>query len=295
MQMSDRKKAFVLALPLVLCASGVRAQDVYKHQISFEQRSSGSSALKESGTRVGSLRADDAEISFVERVPLSDAFNLMAGFGYQRTELRAAGTPLPQQLQAAAARLGGEWLINSRWWVFVNAAPGWYGDNDLNKDDFNAPANIQANYLARPGLRLVFGLAADAFAESPVTPFAGAQWRVNRRWNLNMIPPRLRVEYRALDDGEKRVELFSGLSITGGSYRVSGDLGSRRGRPAVGGQKLSRREMGVEGGTSVDWRGLRAELSAGWLFSRRYDFHKPGVEFKADGAPFAALSVSGRL
>lgn len=285
--------AFITA---VLLAEGdVFGQEIYKHQLSVEQRSSGSSSLKEGGTRAGSLRSDDAELSFVERVPLSDAFNLMAGFGYQRAELRAAGAPLPQQLQAASARLGGEWLINSRWWLFINAAPGYYGDNDLTKDDFNVPGNIQANHLLRPGLRLVFGLAVDPFAKSAVTPFAGAAWRLNRRWNLNLLPPKLRVEYRAVDDGNKRVELFSGLSITGGNYRVSGDLGSRRGRPELDGQKLSRQEVGFEGGTSLDWKGLRAELSGGWLFSRRFRYEKSGVELKADGAPFLALSASGRF
>lgn len=285
----------ISAVLLLFPHGAVFAQEVYKHQISFEQRSSGASSLKESGTRIGGLRSDDAEVSFVERVPLAGKLNLMLGLAYQRTELRAVGAPLPQQLQAASVRLGGEWLIGPRWWAFVNAAPGFYGDNDLNKDDFNMPANVQINHLVRPGLRLVLGLAVDPFAKSAVTPFAGAVWRLNRRWNLNLLAPKMRVEYRALDDENKRVELFSGLSIVGGNYRVSGDLGSRRGRPALDGQKLSRQEFGVEGGSSVDWRGLKAELSAGWLFVRRYKYEKPGVELRADGAPFAAVFVSGRF
>jgi hypothetical protein len=266
-----------------------------KHQLSFSERLGGSSSVSEGGVERGRLRVDESEFSYAARLPVSSSLSLMAGAGYRRTELTAGSAPLPSLLQAASARLGVEWLINPRWWAFVNVNPGLYGDGRLDGSAFNAPADLQVNYLRSPGLRLVAGLSVDAFTGSPATPFAGAVWRVSRRWNLNLLPPRLRVEYRALDRGDKRVELFSGLAFAGGSHRVSSDFGTRRGRPELDGRRLTRREAAAEGGVSLDWRGARTELSGGWQFQRRFKYEGAGVELKADGAPYFAVSVSGRL
>lgn len=267
---------------------------VWRHQLSLEHRATGGTRIEEGGAGRGSYRADDAELSFIERVPVSEALSLMLGAGYARTELRAAGVPLPGLLQGASLRLGAEWLHSPRWWVFVNAQPGLYGDNDLTGDDFTLPGDIQVNYLRRPGLRWVAGLAVSPFNERAVSPFAGAVWRLNRRWNLNLLPPKLRVEYRAVDDGAKRVELFSGLAFSGGAYRVSGDLGTRRGRPELNGRRLSRREGGTEAGVSWEWRGLKAEASVGWRFMQRFKYSDGGAELKAKAAPYGALSLSSR-
>lgn len=273
---------------------GTPTQGVLRHQLSIEQRATGGTRIEEGGVARGGHRADDIDVSFLERVPVSGALSLMAGAGYSRTELRAAAVALPGQLQGASLRLGAEWLYNPRWWVFVNAQPGLYGDDDLTADDFTIPGDIQVNHLRRPGLRLVFGLAVNPFNENVVTPFAGAVLRLNRRWNLNLLPPKLRVEYRAVDDGAKRVELFSGFAFGGGAYRVSGDLGTRRGRPELNGRRLARQEAGGEAGISWDWRGLRAEALAGWRFMQRYKYKDSGVELKAKPAPYAALSLSSR-
>ncbi len=289
------KRLIVVALSAWSAVGAARAEEVFLHQYSFQEKLGGSSAASEGASGRGRLRIDETEFSYVARVPVSEALSLMGGAGYRRTELAAAGAPLPSLLQAASLRLGAEWLLDPRWWVFINANPGAYGDRILDGRTFNAPSDVTLNYLQSPGLRLAAGLAVDPFAGSLVTPFAGAVWRLNRRWNLNLLPPRLRVEYRALDDGDKRVELFSGLAFSGGSHRVSRDFGTRRGRPELDGRRLTRREVSAEGGVSLDWRGTRAELSGGWQLQRRLRYEGAGVELKADGAPFFAVSISGRL
>lgn len=270
------------------------AQEVSRHQVSVQERLGGSSRVVEGGTERGRLSGRENELAYAARVTLSPAWNLLLGAGYRNAQTSAADAVLPSRLQALAVRLGAEWLIGPRWWAFANAHPGFYGDGRLDGDAVNAPADVQVHYLQAPGLRLVAGLSVDAFSGSPVTPFAGAVWRLNSRWNLNLLPPRLRVEYRAVDDGAKRVELFSGLSFSGASHRVSRDFGTRRARPELDGRRLTRREAAVEGGASLDWRGARAEVSAGWLFLRRFRYEGTGVELKADGAPYLAASVSGR-
>lgn len=278
------------------CASSATAQEVWKWQVSARTEASGLKSVSESGRDLGGLGVWSMEHSLRRRLRASDSVFVLAGASFERVGLsRPASAPLPDQLQAVAARLGAEWLIDSRSWAFVDAAPGLYGDDRLDGRTANVPVAVQYNRLLRPGLRILGGLSVDPFRKAKVLPFGGAAWRLTPRWNLRLLLPEPRVEYRAVWDARQTVDLFAGLSLSGGQYRVAENLGTRRGRPEIDGQTLSYNATRALGGARWMRGDFEAELSAGWAPARVFRYEPSGVELKSNGAPFAGLSVSARL
>ncbi len=283
-------------LALMLTARPAAAQEVWKWQATARVEGSGGRSVTESGRDLGSLGVWSTEQSLRRRIRASDAVFIMAGASYERIALsRPAGAPLPDYLQAAAARLGVEWLIDQKSWVFVDAAPGLYGDERASGRAANVPVAAQYNRLLAPGLRVLGGLSIDPFRKAKVLPFGGAAWRLNSRWNLRLLLPEPRVEYRAHWDESQTVDLFAGFSLAGGQYRVAEDLGARRGRAEINGQTLSYAATRVLGGARWMRGDFEAELAAGWAPARTFRYEPSGVELKSNGAPFAGLSLAARF
>lgn len=290
--------AMQISITLLSCALAVpvSAQEVWKWQASSRIEGSGLKSVTESGRDLGGLGVWSMEHSLRRRVRASDSVFIMVGASYERVALsRPASAPLPDYLQAAAARIGAEWLIDGKSWVFVDAAPGLYGDERASGRAANVPVAAQYNRLLRPGLRVLGGLSIDPFRKAKVLPFGGAAWRLTPRWNLRLLLPDPRVEYRAVWDESQTVDLFGGLSLTGGQYRVSENLGARRGRSEINGQTLSYSTSRVIGGARWMRGDFEAELSAGWALARTFRYEPSGVELKSNGAPFAGLSASARF
>lgn len=287
------RTALVLA---AMCASPAAAEEVWRWRAGTRVEASGRVPVREGGRDLGGLGVRVMEHSVRRRVAAGKRVYLLAGAAFEDVSLsRPPGAPLPDRLQAAAAQLGAEWLIDGRSWAFLDAAPGLYGAERLEGRAFNAPASVQYNRLLRPGLRALAGLSLDPFRKARLLPFGGAAWRLGPRWNLRLTLPEPRAERRLLWDERQVVDLFAGLSLSGGQYRAARDLGTRRGRREVDGQTLSYTATRALAGARWMRGGLEAELSAGWAFARRFRYEPSGVELESDGAPFAALAVSARL
>ncbi len=284
-------------LAAVLCAAlPAPAQEVWKWQAAARVEASGLKSVSESGRDLGGLGVWSMEQSLRRRVRASDQVFVLFCASFENVGLsRPSSAPLPDRLQGIAARLGAEWLIDGKSWMFIDAAPGLYGDERLSGRSANVPVAAQYNRLIRPGLRVLGGISVDPFRKAKVLPFGGAAWRLTPRWNLRLLLPEPRMEYRALWDKHQTVDAFAGFSLAGGQYRVSEDLGTRRGRPEVNGQTLSYSATRILGGARWMRGDFEAELTAGWALARTFRYEPSGVELKSNGAPFAGLSLSARL
>jgi len=272
------------------------AQEVWKWQAAARVEASGLKSVSESGRDLGGLGIWSMEQSLRRRVRASDQVYVLLGASFENVALsRPATAPLPARLQGVAARLGAEWLIDGKSWMFIDAAPGLYGDERLSGRAANIPVAAQYNRLLRPGLRVLGGISVDPFRKAKVLPFGGAAWRLTPRWNLRLLLPEPRVEYRALWDKHQTVDTFIGFSLAGGQYRVAEDLGTRRGRSEVNGQTLSYSATRILGGARWMRGDFEAELTAGWALARTFRYEPSGVELKSNGAPFGGLSLSARL
>ena len=289
---------------LILCvnASSLFAQEKrnewedIRRQAVLRYTGSTWAGLNESGTDRGRVRSDQSDFSYQERFPLAEAWKLILGAGYKRTNLGlGAGAPLPGLLQGVNARVGGEWRFDPRWTGAVLLSPGVYGDANLGDGDFKMPASVSAHFTQRPGLHWIGGLAFGGFGRRAVTPFFGVIWRIDPRWNLRLVPPLARVEYRVIETARGPTDLFLGAGFDGSRHRVSSDLGTRVGRPELNGDQLSVQQAEARTGVSASWDFIQGELSAGWQFLRRYKYENSGVTLKAGNAALISAGLSARF
>lgn len=270
--------------------------DAWKWQFNTRYFASGTKTIEEGGRGLGGFRAEGAEYGLRRRVVSGARFNLTLGAEFERVSLsHSPQAPLPDHLQAVSGAVSAGWVFNRKAWMTVSLTPGFYGDDDLLAQDFNMPVVGSFHTRPRADLHLVGGLAVNVQRRIPVFPFAGAIWRLNERWNFRLTLPNARVEYRAYWTPKATVDLFSGFSISGGAYRVSKELGRRRGRPELGGQILSVSTQQALAGLRAAGGGVEGELYGGWAFARRLEYARPGVVLKSDGAPTIGVSLTARL
>lgn len=269
--------------------------DAWKWQFNTRYFASGTKTIEEGGRGLGGFRAEGAEYGLRRRAVSGPRFNLTLGAEFERVSLGRSQAPLPDHLQAVSGAVTAGWVFNRKSWMTVNLTPGFYGDDDLLAQDFNMPVVLSFHSRPRSDLHLVGGLAVNVQRRLPVFPFAGAIWRLNERWNFRLTLPNARVEYRAYWTPKATVDLFTGVSISGGAYRVSKELGRRRGRPEIGGQILSVSTQQVLAGVRAAGGGLEAEVYGGWAFARRLEYSRPGIVLKSDRAPTLGVSLTARL
>lgn len=287
----------ILAAVLTAAALPASAQQPRSWGWQFDARSSasGTKSVEEGGTDRGAFSAVGAEYGARRRVHSSDRFNLTLGAAFERVSLRHdPSAPLPDHLQAVSGVASAGLVFNRKSWLTLTLRPGFYGDDELLAQDFNMPVAAVYHHLYRPNIHLIGGLAVDLYRSAPVLPFAGALWRASERWNFQLTLPNLRVSYRAYWTPETAVDAFAGLSFGGGQYRVSKELGRRRGRPEIGGQILSFSTQQVLAGLRAARWGVEGEAYAGWAYSRRLEYARPGVTLKSDGAPTVGVSLTAR-
>ncbi|MFI5349034.1 MAG: hypothetical protein ACHQ2Z_05795 [Elusimicrobiota bacterium] len=256
-----------------------------------------SAGVSQSGNGVGTMRDSQMDANFQHRLPVTDRLTAILGGGYRRTDLfLSGGAPLPDALQSASVRVGGEWKFNERWRGGATVSPGVYGDTDLDRSgDFKVPLSMFARYSPRPGLVWLGGLAIGFYGRRGVTPFIGVIWQIDERWRLNATPPMARVTYRAAGTKARPVNLFLGIGLDGGRYQVAPDFGNRFNRPELNANTLSVQQGDARTGVSAGWRFLTGELGIGYQFARSYNYEQAAEAFNVAAAPYLSASLVARF
>lgn len=288
--------AFAVLFAAAAASAGEKvAASAWDCEAAIRYAGGGTRSIMEGGADRGAFRFDGAEYGLRRRVR-SGRLDVVVGAQFERVSLRhEPGAPLPDQLQSAAGRVTVGWLFDRKSWLVVDLSPGFYGDDQLLAQDFNMPAAFTYHRLLRSDLRGVAGLSVNLTRDTPVFPFAGAVWQATSRWNLKLTVPNARAEYRVLWTPDATADVFAGLSFSGGQYRVSKDLGGRRGRPEIGGQILSFTTQQAVAGVRAAGKGLEAELFGGWAYARRLEFRRAAVRLDSDGAPILGASLIARF
>jgi hypothetical protein len=200
-------------------------------------------------------------------------------------------TPLPNTLQELSAVIGLDAQISDSILMRVEAQPGFYGTNNFDTDQINAPFIVGGTYIYNPNLQFVLGISVDVEREYPVIPAAGIRWKLARQWVINAVLPTPRLEYQAA----KAVTLYAGATIKQTNFRVDNDFGTNHQNPRLDHAVLSYSE--VRGGIGFDWKlwsfaTLTAE--AGYQPYRSFDFYRDEVRFHEDGsAPYGMVALHG--
>ncbi len=201
---------------------------------------------------------------------------------------------MPDALRSAKIELGATGSFSPEWSATVTVRPGIYSDGvSFDSDGFNIPAMLIARWQLHRGLTLFGGALYDSFSDDEIVPFFGLRWQASPRAVLMFGAPRTEVSYE-LREGHK---LFAGVSFQGGNYHVDDPaLTPPVGYPSLRDTEVDYREIYIGGGYA--WpltKTLSAEIEAGWMADRRFDFNDRGLVVKTDGAPTARFSLSARF
>jgi hypothetical protein len=210
---------FTRALPLLLglaLALPARAEQQFTARYSH----SADNALTLGSAAGGEVGVDAGVIEWRSSAVLTESTKLNYGLGWSGYHFsRSAIMAVPESLQEFSVTLGASHRLNPRWLLIGSVSPGLYGDLEGSTSDaFNAPALFLANFLQSRELAWSFGLRADAFADKPVLPFVGVNWRFAPRWEFNLGFPRAGLSYEL----SGAVKLGLGATVQGGSVRHGG-------------------------------------------------------------------------
>ncbi len=294
--MRCRSCARVLAL-LGICFASTRAfaQDAVPFHLSGEYSAEetyiGEAGVRRSGREISDFDESDAALKFV-LTPRVKIGVLRLGFEWEMFSFGLpAGTPLPNTLQELSAVVGLDMQLSDSILLRVEAQPGFYGTNNLDFQEVNAPFLVGGTYIYNPNLQFIAGVSVDVEREYPVIPAAGIRWKIARQWVLNAVLPQPRLEFEA----SKAITLYLGGNIKQTNFRVDEDFGDRHRNTALNRAVISYSEARV--GPGIDWKispAVTLTAEAGYQPYRSFDFYRADVRFHEDGsAPYGMISLHG--
>ena len=277
----DGKKAVINPCPPVnLFTFDIDSSYVFESDFKHSKNASGS--------------AYSGDIDFGYRIPLGEGWpnvqcgtwNLRIGAHYSRHDFDHDGglLPLPNHIQALSGVVALEYIVDGQTGVIIETRPGVFFENDISKDNFDAPTFAAFAHRFTPGFVGVIGAAYGQFRKYPILPVVGFIWDIDENWTLSAIYPKAQVLYKVSDT----TKVYLGGEYVGDSVRVD----DAKGRPArLDNAVLSYSEYRGTIGCQYTVGSLTADLSAGWAFERKFDYHRAGRDFKTDGAPFVELAL----
>jgi len=200
-------------------------------------------------------------------------------------------TPLPNTLQEISAIIGLDMRLSDSILLRIESQPGFYGTNNFDFNQMNAPFIAGGTYIYNPNLQFILGVSVDVEREYPVIPAAGIRWKIARQWVINAVLPQPRLEYEAT----KNLTLYGGGNIKQTNFRVDDDFGNEHGKPALNHAVLTYSE--ARAGIGADWKiapSLTLTAEAGYQPYRDFDFYRAEVRFHEDGSsPYGMISLHG--
>lgn len=261
---------------------------------SFAFTRSNSGDIARGADKVGNVSLNRFDFSLSSRVPIREGLMFVPGLAYTQTTIDASpGVPLPSSVQELSLSLGLRGFINRQWAYLAAVRPGYYGDFKKLGDSFNAPLFLAAFYVPSDKLTWTLGLTVNAFNDRHVLPVVGVRWRFAPDWQLDVGFPRTAVAYTV----NSALSLRTGLSILGGNYRITDNLGSPApGIARIANTYLDLTEVRIGAGLSYALEGsFTIDLDAGVTTLRRFDYKYRNYRLNGENVRWSTLALNRRF
>jgi len=167
--------------------------------------------------------------------------------------------------------------------------PTLYKFSDVGGNDIGFSGGVNAMWHYSDSLTLMFGFMVAPDSDISVLPMAGADWRINQRWELRAMFPQPRIIYAP---GE-HWNYYFGANLLGATYRSSDTLGTSIGRTQYNDALATYRDIRVGVGVGYNLnKVLRAEAEAGYSVSREINYKDASETVKFDPAPYVRLGLN---
>ncbi len=220
--------------------------------------------------------------------PAADgAWYMRLGAEYNRFDFGHSGNlPLPDRLQSFAGVIALEYFVRGEVGFLLETAPGFYFEDDVSAEAFDAPTKLAAAYRVNDRFFLVGGVSYSGLRSYPFLPVLGFLWRVSDQWTIRALVPEPRVIFRA----NESLAFWAGGELAGGAFRTDDD-NSRPSR--LRNATLSYSEWRAGAGVTIgDPDRLAFELAGGYAFNRKFDYHRAeDVYNTAEGAPYIKATL----
>jgi hypothetical protein len=263
-------------------------------QVTVRYSHSADNPLMLGSTPGGEVGVDAAFFDWRSSAALTEATKLNYGVSWSGYDFSRSGPmAVPEKLQEISLAIGATHRLSPQWLLIASVQPGLYGDLEGGSHEaFNAPVMFLATWLQSRELAWSFGLRADPFADKPVLPFIGVNWRFAPQWEFTIGFPRAGFGYEV----SPALKLGLGLTVQGGSFHIADDP-----RPVSIGQRLD--------DTYLDYREIRVGLSADYKFNdtlslaveagaitdQKFDYYERGYTLNGDTAAFFTIGLTGRF
>ena len=245
--------------------------------------------------RSGSFGDQDAiqnSFSYAHRFLLSGHLYLHVGIDYERFDFSSTAAPVPTQLQSVAAVIGVDYMHNNDVGAFLQVKPGFYTENSFDSASFDAPITLGRIFVLQTDhLYLFTGLNASFLrGRFPVLPIAGLIWMPNDKWKVLGMLPEPRVIYSPND----KWDFWAGGELIGGAFRT--DRNNAIVPTKLDGAEVDYSEYRAGGGLIYSpCDNVSVDLGGGYAIRREFDFHRAGIRFKAEGAPYLRIEFKAKF
>lgn len=145
-------------------------------------------------------------------------------------------------------------------------------EHPLTRHGFNFDGRAVSMYRASPEWLYVMGIAFWDRVDLFVIPEVGAVWTPNANWEVRLLFPRSRVNFRICQTPESQTWVYGGLEFTVDSYQVDS-------QNLAGSDRVQFRNWEAVWGIRNDRSRATWMLEAGIIFARRVSFESATPAF----------------
>lgn len=241
------------------------------------------------GGSFGQQAEIQSELEYGHRFLINGNFYAHVGFAYDRYDFGSTGAPVPNHLQAMAGIFGIDYMHGKDVGAFFQVRPGFYFQNDIGISSFDAPITLGRIFVVQEDKFYIFAGAYASFLRSgfPVLPLAGVVYIPSDKLRIMAVLPEPKIIYSA----SKRLDLWAGGELVGGSFRTDRNSNIRPGK--LNGAQVDfsdyRAGVGLTYGVSNN---VAFDLGAGISFQRQFDFGRAGETYRTDPSPYVRMQMS---
>jgi hypothetical protein len=284
-------RSHAVEAPLQEIAGADQTKSVSLNLVEFESSYVFGSDLHRKGS-FGDQDAIQNSFSYTHRFLLHDHLYWHVGIAYDRFDFGTTGAPVPDHLQSVSAVIGIDYMHNDDVGAFIQIRPGFYTENDFDDASFDVPITVARIWVLKPDQLYLFTGVNAAFLRGrfPVIPLAGLIWEPNDKWKVLGLLPEPRVIYSPND----KWDFWAGGELAGGAFRTDRQNGINPSQ--LNGAQVDYSEYRVGGGFIFSpCDNVSVDLGGGYAIQRQFDFHRAGLKYKADGAPYLRLEFKAKF